>query len=326
MQILAYIASNFIAQYENVANSSVTYLLNEYPAARLALKNILGVSQVPEYYQSELSTTSNGRPDITGLDVNGNKKVIIEGKFWANLTPNQPNNYLKELAEGGKMLFLAPGKRVKSLRVEIARRLKGEDKRIVVSSWDDFLALIERANVEPYNHYLNADLLQIKELCRKMDEEGMPPLSASDLDPMNGRVASQFADVIDECNPILREQERYNFKGLKTTATKYGHGFYFRAYEFGCFLGFDSKKWFTKDNHTPIWLNIKRDTGATWADDERIARGLRYFDADNAYGNDYGIELQPGMDKSQVINQIVDKVTEVIKYLHDRLANEQVPE
>ena len=32
------------------------------------------------------------------LDANGQKIVIIEGKFWANLTENQPVNYLKELS------------------------------------------------------------------------------------------------------------------------------------------------------------------------------------------------------------------------------------
>jgi len=316
MQILAYIASNFIAEYENVANSSVTYLLNEYPVARSALQNVLGVNNVPEYYQTELSTTSNGRPDVTGLDINGRKTVIIEGKFWANLTPNQPNNYVKELAEGGKILFLAPSKRVDSLRAEVEIRLKRKENKIFVSSWDDFLAEIERANSEEYSHNLNADLLQIKELCRKMDAEGMPPLSASDLGPMNGRVASQFADVVEESNLLLRKRERYDFKGLKTTSTKYGHGFYFRAYGFGCFLGFDSHKWFVRDNHTPIWLNVKKDAGTPWTESEQIVHSLRYFDADNAYVSDYGIALQPGMDKSQVVNQIVDKVTEVLEYLH----------
>ena len=70
----------------NVANSSIAYLLNEYSASQEALKIILGVTNVPTYYVTELSTDSNGRPDVTGLDCDGSKSVIIEGKFWANLT------------------------------------------------------------------------------------------------------------------------------------------------------------------------------------------------------------------------------------------------
>ena len=116
--LLAHIASNFITEYENVANSSIAYLLNEYPAAQEALKCVLGVENVPTYYVTELSTDSNGRPDVTGLDDHGGKSVIIEGKFWANLTRNQPSNYLKEITDEGNILFLAPDKRLKSLTID----------------------------------------------------------------------------------------------------------------------------------------------------------------------------------------------------------------
>ena len=194
----------------------------------------------------------NGRPDVTGLDGDGGKAVIIEGKFWANLTHNQPGNYLKEITKDGKILFLSPDKRLSSLTIEIEKRVGGPSDKIVISSWVKFLTLIEKENNKSHNHRLASDLFQINELCKKMDAEGMPPLSASDLDPMNGRVASNFSDVIEECNSILREWEHSDFKGLKTTPSKYGHGFYFRGYNFGCYLQFDANKWFTRDNHTPI--------------------------------------------------------------------------
>ena len=90
--ILAHIASNFISEYENVANSSVAYLLNQYPTARIALQTISLLDNVPQHFVTELATQSNGRPDITGLSEAGSKQVIIEGKFWANLTDNQPMN------------------------------------------------------------------------------------------------------------------------------------------------------------------------------------------------------------------------------------------
>ena len=79
--LLAHIASNFISEYENVANSSIAYLLNEYTSPREALKNILGIDEVPTHYFTELSTKSNGRPDITGFDINNNKIVSLFYKF-----------------------------------------------------------------------------------------------------------------------------------------------------------------------------------------------------------------------------------------------------
>ena len=317
--LLAHIASNFISEYENVANSSIAYLLNEYSASQEALKNTLDVDKVPTYYITELSTVSNGRPDVSGLDTNGDKCIIIEGKFWANLTHNQPVNYLKELAKDGKILFLVPDKRIASLKIEINKRLNGENDNVAICSWNEFLGLVEKENSKNHNHHLSSDLTQLRELCQKMDKEGMPPLSASDLDPMNGRVAAQFADVIDECNFIVRDWEHSDFSGLKTTSKKYGHGFYFRAYNFRCFLFFDSYKWFSYDNHTPIWLSI---SDQKWKKSENIIHALNDFDSINSFENNYGIVLHTGMDKNQVVNHIVGKAKEVLEYLNNRLSGE----
>lgn len=314
--LLAHIASNFISEYENVANSSIAYLLNEYTTVREALKNILGIDEVPTHYITELSTKSNGRPDVTGLDIDGNKAVIIEGKFWANLTKNQPNNYLKELTDTGKLLFLVPNKRVNSLELEISSRLNPEDSRIIVYSWNNFLDLVEVENNKNHNTYLASDLNQLNDLCQRMDTEGMPPLSMSDLSPMNGRILSHFSDVVDECNPILRKWKHANFKGTQTTSKKYGHGFYFYAYDFTCFLCFDSSEWFRKDCHTPIWLYIWDDE---WKESEKIIRVLKTYDIKNSYGEAYGVVLQTGMDKNQVVNHIVNKTKEVLRYLNENL-------
>lgn len=316
--LLTHIASNFISEYENVANSSISYLLNEYPASQEALKSILGVSNVPTYYVTELSTDSNGRPDVTGLDDYGGKSVIIEGKFWANLTHNQPVNYLKELTQDGKILFLAPSKRLSSLTIEIEKRVGGASDKVVICTWTKFLSLIEKENDKSHNHHLASDLLQLNELCQKMDSEGMPPLSASDLDPMNGRVASNFSDLIDECNSIIRKWEQSNFKGLKTTPSKYGHGFYFRGYNFSCYLHSDNQKWFIRDNHTPIWLYIKNDE---WKDSEKVNHYLNDYDSTNSFGCDYGIILHEGMDKTQAIAHIVNKVIDVLDHLNSKMTN-----
>jgi len=318
--LLAHIARNFISEYENVANSSIAYLLNNYPAARKALGSTVDLDIIPEYYITELSTEENGRPDVTGLDEFGKKKIIIEGKFWANLTDNQPNNYLKEVAHDGKILFLAPDKRIASLKVEINKRLNGEyNDKIVVCSWSDLIGRIENENNKNHKPQLSSDLLQIRELCQQMDVEGMPPLSESDLDPMHGRIASNFADVIDECNSILRKWEYSDFNKLKTTPNKYGYGFYFKGHDLGCYLHFDTNKWFTRKSRTPIWLSIQNNN---WKSSQKISHFLREYDPNNSVESDYGIVLNPGMDKAQVINRVVEEVKDVLGMLNSKLNNE----
>ena len=319
--LLAHIASNFISEYENVANSSVAYMLNNYSAARKALACTVGLESVPEYYITELSTQANGRPDVTGLDSSGNRKIIIEGKFWANLTDNQPNNYIKELAHNGRILFLSPDKRVVSLKVEIEKRLN--DKfydDIVICSWSTLLSRIEHENNKIHNSRLSSDLFQLRELCQKMDVEGMPPLSESDLDPMHGRIASNFADIIDECNAILREWESSDFNKLKTTPQKYGYGFYFKACGFGCYLHFDTNKWFTRKIGTPVWLSIQDNN---WNYSYKISHFLREYDPTNSIESDYGIIFHPGMDKADVTHSIVEKVKDVLEMLSSKFNNEK---
>jgi hypothetical protein len=318
--LLSYIASNFISEYENVANSCIAYLLNEYSNAQKALEIILEMDSVPTYYMTELSTDNNGRPDVTGLDINNNKSVIIEGKFWANLTDNQPANYIEEISEDGKLLFLAPEKRISSLKIDVSNRLNGDTEKVVISSWKNFLNLIESENKKNFSHQLESDLIQIKELCQKMDTEGMPPLSLSDLDPMNGRIAAQFADIIDECNPIIRYWEVSDFKGLKSTSTRYGYGFYFRCFSFTCFLYADSQNWFTRPNHTPIWLWIK---DANWEIDQKINNVLNNLDSSNSFDNEYGITLRVGLDRKEIVDLITSKTKNLLIRLNEQLINNQ---
>ena len=308
--ILSHIAGNFISEYENVANSSIAYLLNEYSASRTALKKLIEIEEVPSYYITELSTKTNGRPDITALDNDGNKAVIIEGKFWANLTKNQPNNYLKELSNNGKLLFLAPNKRVTSLVHEIEKRIGKYDSRVSVFSWNGFIELIEKENNKNHDQFLASDLIQLKELCNKMDSEGMPPLSDSDLDPMNGRRSYQFASLLDECHALLKKWEHSDFTKLQKTNSKYGYGFYFKAFDFTCKIYFSDHKWYVRDTQTPFWLVVQKD----WKDSIEINSFLK-VKYKSCHNNSIGIELRSGMDKDEVIKHIVNTSKEVLTHL-----------
>lgn len=315
--LLTHIASNFISEYENVANSSVSYLLNEYLSAREALKNILGLSEVPKYYRTELATKNNGRPDITGFNTNGDKSIIIEGKFWANLTKNQPENYLCELklSGNGKLLFLAPEKRLILLEAEIKNRVGENDKdKVIIYSWLNFLKVIELENNKEHNHYLNSDLIQLKELCQKMDSEGMPPLSASDLDPMNGRISYQLAQLLDDCHFLLKKWDVTNFNKFKKTNSKYGFGFYFEAFNFTCNLYFSNHKWFARDLQTPFWLVINKN----WKASSEINHLLKELNPENVYEDSIGIELLVGMDKEQAVKHLVKETKEVLEYLNEK--------
>jgi len=212
-----------------------------------------------------------------------------------------------------------PEKRKNSIKIEIKKRINKEDKRVYIYSWNEFLDLIEIQNNENYNSLLISDITQLKQLCQKMDSEGMPPLSQSDLDPVNGKRIYQFMDIIDECKSIIKVWDKADLKGLKSSSFKGGYSFYFRAFNFGCQLCFSSYNWFKYENATPFWLYIM---DKEWNYSEKIYYSLKNFDAKNSYGDDYpkyGITLKNGMDKEEIINVIVEKTKEVLYHLNDVL-------
>jgi len=313
--LLSHIAGSFISQYESVANTSIAYLLNTYPAARVTLGKILDVNEIPIRYVTELGTGENGRPDVTGITEHGDKLIIIEGKFWANLTSNQPPNYIKELAEGGKILFLAPVKRLDSLTLELEKRVIDSNtlNLVMVMSWAKFIDAIENENAKNPDFSLTSDLTQLKALCDRMDVEGMPPLSASDLDPMNGRIAYQLADLLDECREVLSHWPETDFKGVRAAGWKLGYGFYFRAHGFGCMLSFSSIHWFTTKSATPYWLTIGDEN---FKRSESVLNALAHWDPENTYDDQpiaaYAIRLQPGMDRRGTVEHIVKTVKSAI--------------
>lgn len=321
--LLSHIAGSFISQYENVANSSIAYLLNNYSQARSTLLKILELQDIQSIrFVTELGTGENGRPDVTGIGTNGEKIIIIEGKFWANLTSNQPDNYIRELSQGGKILFLSPEKRKISLSNEIDRRMAPFDDRnlIMVISWKELIESIEHENSKDPDFSLTSDLIQLKALCEIMDVEGMPPLSASDLDPMNGRISYQLADLLDDCREVMINWPETDFKGVRAVATKSGYGFYFKMHGFGCQLMFSTFHWFTTKSSTPYWLSIGN---FNFKRDDSILNILSHWDSDNTYEDHptaaYAIVLEPGLDRHGAVEKITKSVREVLNYIKDNM-------
>ena len=108
-------------------------------AARSALSDLLraGGAEVGQIAQVRTQDVGKdgARPDLAGVDHDGEDRVLIEAKFWAGLTKNQPDGYLTRLESAPQpsvLLFVAPVKRIEvlwgrvvspSVEVGIGRRL-----------------------------------------------------------------------------------------------------------------------------------------------------------------------------------------------------------
>ena len=77
--------------------------MSNSPAARRALADTLKDGGIEVGPIDRVETWEIGKegeiPDLVCFDDKGEKQVLIEAKFWADLTKNQPNQYLKQLLE-----------------------------------------------------------------------------------------------------------------------------------------------------------------------------------------------------------------------------------
>ena len=123
---------------EDIATEALAYILNESSASRQALDSLLrdGGVNVPPI--TGVKTQVNGprgiRVDLVcNSDGNQRPPVLIEVKFSATLTRNQPNNYLQWLLDNGNesvLLFIAPEARIKLLWPELKGRIQKADRRL----------------------------------------------------------------------------------------------------------------------------------------------------------------------------------------------------
>lgn len=113
--LLAHLAGALSNQTELVATKALAYILARSDAARFALAELLrtGGADVGAMHRVADEVVGEGRErvDLVAYDQQGAERVLIEAKFWAGLTENQPGTYLRRLPSDGRpavLLFIAP--------------------------------------------------------------------------------------------------------------------------------------------------------------------------------------------------------------------------
>ena len=135
--LLAHLSPSFTSQTENIAVEALGYVLNKYAGSREGLDDVVrsGVRNVKpvDRVRTQASALDGTRPDLVGVDEDGAERVLIEAKFWADLTPRQPHAYLDRLPDDGPavLVFLTPEDRVFSLWPQLRSRAQRAGKTLV---------------------------------------------------------------------------------------------------------------------------------------------------------------------------------------------------
>ena len=256
---------------EDVATRALELLLKRSPAAGATLDRLLnewrgssGPSAVR--WTSQVIGEDGGRTDLEGYDAQGRVLAILENKFWAGLTENQPNTYVNRLPDAdGILVFVAPSTRVPLLTHEIGLRLPivdphqnefstaGESrvarlagaKTVVVTSWTALLESIGTA-MDAAGEYNNlADLRQLQALVAKMDLEGFRPFTVTDLTGDTPRLILRLCGLVDNAVQQLLMRPYANRRGLRASAGQGWYGHYLRIHGFGVQLIVSAQRWST---------------------------------------------------------------------------------
>ena len=209
--LLAHLSPSFTSQTENIAVEALGYVLNKYAGSREGLDDAVrsGVRNVKPVVKvrTQASALDGTRPDLVGVDEDGAERVLIEAKFWAELTPRQPHAYLDRLPDNGPavLLFLAPEERIVSLWLELRSRAQragktlsdidaerkcvsvdGSQRHLLLVSWT---GLLDRMSARTRDEQdAEADIRQLRGLADFAEEGRYRPLrdTGEEFGPTHG--------------------------------------------------------------------------------------------------------------------------------------------
>ena len=221
------------ASPENVAVEALAHILSESEATRRALSAILSVGGATVGQIARVRTQATGedgeRPDLVGFDQRGRECVLIEAKFWAGLTANQPLAYLTRLSEKNPsaLLFIAPAARIESLWAELCRQVSestlditlerlqekeklrsaaaGGARRLMLTSWTILLRRMAAEAAADGDSHTECDIGQLRGLAVREDADAFLPLRREELGLEFPRRMLRLRQLIDDVTELGRE-------------------------------------------------------------------------------------------------------------------------
>lgn len=328
---------------EDIASESLTYILNKSVKAKDSIKKLIkhetGLNISELNYLNQKSGDDLERPDICGIDENGGERLLIESKFWASLTDNQPNSYINRIDENSVLLFLVPSLRVRTLYEEILRKIKNKYNEIIedsenrtikiinryclVVNWDDVLNMIKQDLEKENNQNLISDVNQLIGFCHTIDRKSFQPINDIDLSPRIPKQIKSYVDIVDKVvDEIKNMTPKASTSGLHKTPQRYGYHRYFTLKRFGFAMALRMDHW-SEHADTPFWLSIAIKTDSNnWKRPEILRRNCKNLALEInrkfVYNNpEMLIALIPKTNETEdvVINDLADQIQLIVEKL-----------
>ncbi len=275
--LLGFIAQRHTIGLEDVATDALCFILSRSPSARQALSDFLKDDCGPlpiAKAQTWAADAFGAIPDLACYDENGNLAALIESKFWAALTHNQPVTYWRGLPDDRQavLLFLAPKVRVQEdwLWDELVNRLrdaghhlgtphreenlitapaKRGKRRLMLTSWELLLDRMAQRSKEDCDAQAQFEIAELQ------------GLSASAIAGDNPQRDENLKQLITDSRERVKESGWANIDGLRVGKGLDFWGRYLTLAGTVAWLGIDYRATRQMPDK-PLWLQFDRDAVA----------------------------------------------------------------
>ncbi len=326
---------------EDIASMGLVYILNQSRESRDALHKLIKSKinlPISDLNYCVQNTGDNmERPDICGMDENGVEKLIIEAKFWASLTENQPIGYLKRLKKKSLLIFLVPSPRMRAVYGEVKTRMKSEynyietnsneilhlkiadsNQNVLMLSWFEVLHTIKDALEKSNETTLTADVIQLIGLCNVIDNNSFLPITKKDMSKKIPKAIVSYYEIVDKVVDELKNtNNEISVKGLQKTPVKYGYHRYFKNKSLGMSMSLKLDLWHEYDA-SPFWFGFQEILNNEWQQTENCKKTVKKLKEKGQLvvelNNTFFVGLQPKLDETEdrVIGELSKQIENII--------------
>ena len=335
--LLAHIVPMY-GKTELVATEGLKYILAKSEASRNALEQMLSAAGVEvgslTRFQTEAIGDERERVDLVCYDEHGTERVLIEAKFWAGLTDNQPNTYLARLPEDthSVLMFVAPAQRIETLWPELCRRaaeqheltvnsdaptsgelrvvsVGGNGHKMIVTSWRAVLEQMESRASMVADGVTVGDIQQLRGLTERMDSDAFLPIHSNELGQEFPRRISNYLKLVNAAATRMKESDLVGWSGPLTSSWG-SNGMYMFLGDAFTWFGIDYNLW-SQLGDSPLWLQLRYfDT----LEDDVAKRRLSVLDDSGRGLIEYDggwwipIDLLTGVEETDVLKNVVTRL------------------
>lgn len=345
--LLGQFYSRIKGSQEDIASEGLTYILQQSISARNAINKIVKSDFGLEFGNMSYSTQNAGdkleRPDISGYDNDGNEVLIMEAKFWAALTENQPVEYLNRLLPKGVLMFICPTLRVRPVFDELVKRINAvslvhtidyqshaitidETRHIIVKTWNEILGTIKNRLVQDNEQLLISDVDQIIGFCDTIDSNAFLPLQSDDLSPKHARRINSYNDIVDKVVNVLIGHKIVSTPNLKASSKKSGYIKYMKSNHLGMCFNISYEYWASYAD-TPFWISFKDPASVPWTMPKELIKACKTVASQLSYtfyevkNREVFFALFPLLDKTEdlVIKDLAEQIIKLIDSLERQM-------